>query len=319
MAEEHSEYVAAVRVEIDKQLGWTPQQVHAEAWDHAVTIALGVVGPILDSWEQRLGDVREEYRKSLESWERSRQRLDATIEQLRTDWRESDQEHTRSGELLAWLHAEAAWHREQLDDEALKWTEVAGNYAEEIEALRAESANRLEVGDRLGWRLVEAREEVRALKAAIADIDAHATPVGLLHNDDPEGSPHHYLLTVGALHRALGKAYTAEPCESERARLRVEVARSRREVKFEALGANTFSGADAVAEHGRAVPEGRLCDECLGGRTSLIDLHVGHGIPDLHGGEEPEVWVEAPDDEGQPQCAVHPEGAAGTPIQGGDR
>lgn len=74
---------------------------------------------------------------------------------------------------------------------------------------------------------------VSELKAAIADIDAHATPVGLLNNDDPDGSPHHYLLTVGALHRALGKAHTAEPCESERARLRVEVDRLRREVEFE--------------------------------------------------------------------------------------
>lgn len=68
------------------------------------------------------------------------------------------------------------------------------------------------------------RQQVADLKAAIADIDAHATPIGLLHEDDPDGSPHHYAVTVGALHRALGKAYTAESCDAERARLRNEVA-----------------------------------------------------------------------------------------------
>lgn len=74
-------------------------------------------------------------------------------------------------------------------------------------------------------RVGELNNTIGELRASIADIDAHATPVGLLHNDDPEGSPHHYMLTVGALHRALGKAYTAEPCESERARLRSELDR----------------------------------------------------------------------------------------------
>jgi hypothetical protein len=76
-------------------------------------------------------------------------------------------------------------------------------------------------------RLTRERDEARA---AIADIDRHATPIGLLHEDDPEGSPHHYIVTVGALHRALGKAYTAEPCEAERLRLRAEVARLRGEL-----------------------------------------------------------------------------------------
>lgn len=68
-----------------------------------------------------------------------------------------------------------------------------------------------------------ARAQVAELKATIADIDRHATPVGLLNNDDPEGSPHHYLVTTGSLHRALSKAHTAEPCEAERKRLRAEI------------------------------------------------------------------------------------------------
>lgn len=47
-------------------------------------------------------------------------------------------------------------------------------------------------------------ERIRDLEAAIQDIDAHATPCGLLDESDPEGSPHHYLVTTGSLHRALG-------------------------------------------------------------------------------------------------------------------
>lgn len=42
--------------------------------------------------------------------------------------------------VLAWLHAEAVWQRDRLDDEALKWTEIAGRHAEEVEQLRAELA-----------------------------------------------------------------------------------------------------------------------------------------------------------------------------------
>lgn len=50
----------------------------------------------------------------------------------------------------------------------------------------------------------QALDEIDRLRAAILDIDAHATPMGLLREDDPEGSPGYYHLTVGALHRALG-------------------------------------------------------------------------------------------------------------------
>jgi hypothetical protein len=47
---------------------------------------------------------------------------------------------------------------------------------------------------------------VRRLKAAIRDIDAHATPCGLLNESDPDGGPAFYQVTPGALHRALGVA-----------------------------------------------------------------------------------------------------------------
>lgn len=54
------------------------------------------------------------------------------------------------------------------------------------------------------------------LKAAILDIDAHATPIGIANPNDPDGNPHHYAVTVGALHRALGKVgHTAAPCTAE--------------------------------------------------------------------------------------------------------
>src|SRR5260221_62628 len=60
-----------------------------------------------------------------------------------------------------------------------------------------------------------AEQEGAALRAAIRDIDAHATPVGLLDENDPEGSPAHYLVTTGALHRAIGKVGAAAKCEAE--------------------------------------------------------------------------------------------------------
>lgn len=162
---EHSEYMAAVRAEIDKQLGSTDDDAEAGSWDYAVSTALGVVGPVLDGWDRRLADVQAEHAKCLEAWDRQRKRLDATVEQLRADWREADQQHARDVELLLWLRAEAVW-----------WSE-----------------HRLEVGDRLAWRLVEAEQQV---------------------------------------------------------------ARLRREVEFEALGADSFAGADDLAVEGSVHPTG---------------------------------------------------------------
>ncbi len=59
-------------------------------------------------------------------------------------------------------------------------------------------------------------EQLALLRQAVLDIDAHATPVGQADPDDPDAGPHHYIVTVGALHRALGKVgHTAPACPAE--------------------------------------------------------------------------------------------------------
>ena len=60
-------------------------------------------------------------------------------------------------------------------------------------------------------RLAAERDQLRQ---HILDIDAHATPYGDIPNDP--GYVGTYLLTAGALHRALGKiGHTAPKCEAE--------------------------------------------------------------------------------------------------------
>ena len=55
------------------------------------------------------------------------------------------------------------------------------------------------------------REQVEALKAAVLDIDAHATPLG----EDEDGfTTGGYIVSVGALHRALGVVgHAARKCK----------------------------------------------------------------------------------------------------------
>lgn len=60
--------------------------------------------------------------------------------------------------------------------------------------------------------LTKVTDERDALRNALQDIDAHATPIGLVDPNDPEGNPVYYTVTVGALHRALGKSGTAPKC-----------------------------------------------------------------------------------------------------------
>lgn len=56
-------------------------------------------------------------------------------------------------------------------------------------------------------------DESARLRAAVLDIDAHATPIGLADPDDPDGNPAYYAVTVGSLHRALGIiGHTAARC-----------------------------------------------------------------------------------------------------------
>lgn len=60
----------------------------------------------------------------------------------------------------------------------------------------------------------EARAEIERLRAHILDIDAHATPYGDL--PDEPGYVGTYLLTAGALHRALGTiGHSAVSCQAE--------------------------------------------------------------------------------------------------------
>lgn len=64
-------------------------------------------------------------------------------------------------------------------------------------------------------------QENNQLRQHILDIDAHATPYGDIP-DDP-GHVGTYLVTAGALHRALGKiGHTAPKCEAEAAVKRVK-------------------------------------------------------------------------------------------------
>ena len=59
-------------------------------------------------------------------------------------------------------------------------------------------------------RLEATVAEVERLRAAIADIDAHSTPLG---EDDDGFVTGGYLVTVGAIHRAVAAAgLTAPPC-----------------------------------------------------------------------------------------------------------
>ncbi|MER7213147.1 hypothetical protein ABT340_39300 [Streptosporangium sp. NPDC000239] len=82
--------------------------------------------------------------------------------------------------------------------------------------------------------------EVERLRAHILDIDAHATPYGDIP-DDP-GYVGIYLVTAGALHRALGKVgHCAPSCqaEAERDALRAELER-RDQADAEALADQTL-------------------------------------------------------------------------------
>lgn len=116
-------------------------------------------------------------------------------------------------------------------------------------------------------RVTKAQRERDEARAAIADIDAHATPVGLLNNDDPEGSPHHYLVTVGALHRALGKAYTAELCDAERERLRLDVQSLQ----------HTCEELERQRDEAREDVGREPCAECPGGWTQVAHEHEKEG------------------------------------------
>ncbi len=59
----------------------------------------------------------------------------------------------------------------------------------------------IQANEEFGPALIEARERGESLKAAILDIDAHATPLG---QDEDGNVAVGYAVSVGSLHRALG-------------------------------------------------------------------------------------------------------------------
>lgn len=78
-------------------------------------------------------DLFEAVAQAVARWEPvQRDGWDADVFGLPTD----DRLSYRDSQLLLWLHAEAVWQRDQLDSEALKWTEVAGEHAAELESER---------------------------------------------------------------------------------------------------------------------------------------------------------------------------------------
>lgn len=82
------------------------------------------------------------------------------------------------------------------------------------------------LADELFAELDQLTAELDQLRQHILDIDAHATPYGDIPNDP--GYVGTYLLTAGALHRALGKiGHTAPKCEAEAALAAVEQDRDR--------------------------------------------------------------------------------------------
>jgi hypothetical protein len=86
------------------------------------------------------------------------------------------------------------------------------------------------------------RAELDVLRQRILDIDAHATPYGDIP-DDP-GYVGTYLVTAGALHRALGKiGHTAPKCQAE-----AELARIVTEIEAEWEKIREAEGATARDE-----------------------------------------------------------------------
>lgn len=157
----------AVRKEIDKQLGSTDDDAEAGSWDYAVATALGVVGPLLE--KTRDYAVVSGYDLGVAD-------LESRLAASQADVLEGG----KAVDLLLWLHAEAAWWL-QLDRDEHESAEIlhmwskrvaylearVGELKNTIGELRAETANRLEVGDRLGWRLVEARQEIDRLRREV--------------------------------------------------------------------------------------------------------------------------------------------------------
>lgn len=118
-------------------------------------------------------------------------------------------------------------------------------------------------------------------RAAILDIDAHATPVGLANPDDPDGNPHHYAVTVGALHRALGKVgHTAPLCTAEAERDGAYRERAHLLALLAALHPSVIAPAPDVDEPGWQILYlqigGRQASWHIAPRDAELFAHVEH-------------------------------------------
>lgn len=192
--------------------------------------------------------------------------------------------------------ADEAWSQEVGDQvsapDYIRW--LAGHLTAERDAETTDLRDRLASTARTAGDLrdvITAKDaentalhaEVAGLKAAIQDIDAHATPIGLMSNNDPDGNPHHYALTVGALHRALGKAGTAPKCSQqyERAQaLQAENDQLRAQLKTteDLLAANTT----ALGRHEAALD---IATTALGRAEFIVSDDYGRG-----GGSDLPSW-----------------------------
>lgn len=101
---------------------------------------------------------------------------------------------------------------------------------------------------------VDYEAELEALRQHILDIDAHATPYGDI--PDEPGWIGTYLVTAGALHRALGKVgHTAPKCQAEAELAKLREA-ARRVVQLVDHGADTLAVGGAIAELRHALDGG---------------------------------------------------------------
>lgn len=171
--------------------------------------------------------------------------------------RDAINEFAADRDLLLWLHAEAVWHRDQLDDEALKWTEVAGRHAEELE-----------------------RGCMHGCDATPRHPAVRPTPGQMLHQlhaMDAEAQR-------GLVGRMLESQEAAMACYAhgheerlaEADELRIETSRLRREVEFEAHGTNPSQ--DPIVAVAAIVAVARRCDVQAAKCESAIGEIVGADI-----------------------------------------
>jgi hypothetical protein len=140
------------------------------------------------------------------------------------------------------LHAEVAAltaERDRLREEVADWDRVDELRHRIHTTITAELDKSTSDLVRKRNQLIEERDEAIAerdrLREHILDIDAHATPYGDI--PDEPGWVGTYLLTAGALHRALGKiGHTAPSCRAEAERNTLAAQLAQAETVIEKVG-----------------------------------------------------------------------------------